>query len=311
MSKSTSPTSNAPTAAGPSSFSAKLVKIGGQEFDVTQIQHRGILYRVKFKNDSGFVVCTIGPVSCVGVIHQINVGAEYLLTGEWEEEKKYGSGWQFKFKTYEVFVDAKRGLKELLIRECQHIGPALAARIVTTFGDEAMQVLAHHPEKLTAISGISEAVAKSIQGWAKAERSNLDIKKKLYGIGLLPAQVDKLLKEYGTNAEQKIRQDCFTLTAIKGFGFKTVASIADLLGIPKSDTGRVKAAIMYTMQENCEEEGHTCMVASELIRGVAILNGVSQECVGVVLDQMIRDEELLTDKMEWAKYVEKMGIVLP
>jgi len=245
----------------------------------------------------------------VGVIPKANVGAEYLLTGEWEENLKFG-GWQFVFKSYECFVNSQHGLKELLVRECKHIGPQLASRLVNKFGDKTMHVLCTDPASLTLVAGVSQNIALAVNEWAKAERSNLQLKERLYAIGMLPNQVEKVINQYGHNAEEKIRKDCFSLTEIKGFGFKTVAKIADLLGVPKTDPGRIKAAILYQLNESCEEGGHTHLPASELIREVAILCEIGQQSIEPVLEAMIKKGELLTNETDWKAYSESNGLVL-
>lgn len=294
------------------------VSIGGRQFDVNSSEYHGQLLSVKYKGDHGWLICNIGPVSCLGVLPNPQIGAEYVLKGEWELNTKYGQEWQFRFKTYECHIDASKGLKELLVRECKHIGPAIAAQLVKHLGNDTLKVLAQNtPEdiarlaKIPGMAGFILAHADSVKEWVRLEQSTTYLKQKLYGIGLFPAQIDKLIKAYGYEAETKLRQDCFSLTEVKGFGFKTVARIADLLGVPSTDPGRIRAAISYQLEEMCREWGHCCIVVSELIRQVATLCNITQAHVEPIIAKMVADDELLTNNTNWKEYIASQGIILP
>lgn len=308
---STKPNQVKPTQAKPT----EPVSIGGRKFDVNSTEYRGQLFSIKYRGNNNWVICKIGPVACLGFLPNPQIGAEYTLKGEWELNTKYGHEWQFRFKSYTCQIDASKGLKELLVRECKHIGPALAVQLVTRFGNDTLKVLAQDTEedkaKVLALPHISAAAAESIREWVKLEKSTTYLKQKLYGIGLLPAQIDKLISAYGYQAEQKLKQDCFALTEVKGFGFKTVAKIADLLGIPTTDPGRIRAAIHYQLEEGCREWGHCCVVVSELIRQVASLCNITQAHVEPVLAKMLAEEELITANTNWKEYAASQGIILP
>lgn len=278
--------------------SGKTVKLkSGVTIDIEAKEHSGPLTAVKHKGDRDWCVVVIGGVTCVGVFHELLMGSRYELEGLFEENKKFNT-WNFKTKSYKVEVDTTLGIKHLLLTECPGIGPSIANRLATRFQKETLNVIKDSPEKVVEFLKIKPEVASEMQKWAAGQAANLDIKQRLYRIGITPGQVSKLISEFGNNAEQKIKKDCFGMTKIKGFGFKTVAKIADLIGIPPDDKGRIKAALLYSI-ETLYDEGHTCLPCSDVVRTACELTGVVQEKILPVLEVMIKDKSIISNNQNW------------
>jgi len=222
------------------------------------------------------------------------VGAHYTLTGKWEENKKFNT-YDFKFSSFESKLDEKHGLKEYLSREAPNCGGTVAAALVKMFGGDVIKKAASGVAALATVPGMTYEQRLRFHEWAKTEQSVCQTKEKLYSIGLLPALVNRLLRELGRNAEEKIKADCFALTAIDGVGFKTVAAIADLLGIPKDDPGRIKAGILHSMKV-LYDDGHTCVVRNDLIREACALLSLNHVLVDAQIDVLLAEFKLCSDE---------------
>lgn len=193
--------------------------------------------------------------------------------------------------------------------ECPGLGPSLANRLVTKFQDQTLKVIENEPGKIADILKIGFEDASKISEWAKGQAANLDMKQRLYKIGITQGKVKKIIDLYGMNAEQKIKKDCFELTKVHGFGFKTVAQIADLIGIPVDDPGRIKAALKYSIEE-LSGEGHSCLHCNDVIRKAFELTTVHQSKLKPYLQQLLDSHELISENEDWEKYKETYQLSL-
>jgi len=280
---------------------AKTVKLkSGVTVDIESTQHAGPLTAVKFKKDNGWCITTIGGVGCIGTLHEIHQGAIYHLEGQFVENTQY-STWDFKFKSYTVNVNTTNGIRELLIKECPGLGPSLANRLVTKFQSQTLKVIETEPGKIADFLKIGFEDASRISEWAKGQAANLDMKQRLYKIGITQGKVKKIIDLYGMNAEQKIKKDCFDLTKVHGFGFKTVAQIADLIGVPADDPGRLRAALKYSIDE-LSNEGHSCLHCNDVIRKAFELTAVNQSKLKPHLQSLLELHELISEHEPWDEY---------
>jgi len=287
-----------------------IVKIrSGFEIDKTDRKFEGPLMRVKKRGERGWGIFIIKGVDCVGVINEPNVGAYYTLTGVWAYAEKYNK-WDFKFSAHEEKLDAKHGLKEFLTREGPNVGSTVAINLVKIFGSDVIKIAAKGLAELNKIPGMSYEQRVEFHTWAKKELGNAQIKEKLYGIGLLPALVNRLIRHFGNDAENRIRVNCFALTEIDGIGFKTVAAIADLLGIPADDPGRIKAGLLHAIDE-LYDEGHTCIKRNDLLREACALMALNHVQVDAQLEVLIAEGKMMTENSSLADYARANGVSYP
>lgn len=256
----------------------------------------------------GFFIGLIGGVTCLGNIPEPKRGARYELKGEFKHSIRYNE-WQFCFQSFQEFCDERTGLMEYLIREAPGVGPKVAAQLTAKFPERLLQVLAREPGKLDGFS-FSLKQREALSLWAQGQLANAEIKEKLYGIGLLPAQVRRILEKYGGNAEHKIRQDCFALTEIHGFGFITVSKIADLVGVPDHDPGRLRAGLLYAF-EKLTDQGHTCISAKELIKKTQEWTTASQSLLLEQIQFLLESKKLVDKATKLRDVAEELGIFYP
>ena len=292
-----------PPPAPPKTFKLK----SGVTLNLEAKEFEGKLQSITYKSLKGpFKILKIGGVTCKGKMDEPQVGTLYKLEGKYEKNDKYNT-YDFAFTSYSGTMDSTAGLVEYLVREARGIGGAAAANIVRAFGNNAINVMADAPDRLKEIPGLSYETRQRLSDWAKGERSNAKTKEKLYGLGLLPALVGKLMRAFGNNAEQKIKEDCYALSQIDGIGFRTVALVADALGIAADDPGRVKAGILHQI-ETMLEDGHTCIHRNELIRESCNLLSITHDKVNIQLDELLEDRLLIDDSMPFEQYAAEEGL---
>ena len=98
----------------------------------------------------------------VGYLPFVNVGDTLKLIGKFVEHKDYGR--QFKVDTFEKMMPKTAKTLERYLANCgiKGIGPATAKKIVTTFGEDTINIFKFEPEKLAQIKGITEEKAIEI-----------------------------------------------------------------------------------------------------------------------------------------------------
>lgn len=246
----------------------------------------------------------VGKVlTCKGKCHELVEGARYILEGKAVWEEKFNE-WQMVFDSYTMDRTANLvGLQNYLAKECDHIGPGRAEQMVTKYGAETWEILKEHPARLVQdIVGINIFLAQEIQVWAKAEEALAPVKKKMYEVGLMPGLIARLLEAYGTNTENVIRENVFSLTEIKGIGFLTADKVAMKFGMLATNPLRVKEGVLYTLQAIMDDQGHTCIRHDILINETVKLLKIHKQYIIDAINQMLAADELCTQQTDPRKF---------
>ncbi|MBR6033261.1 MAG: hypothetical protein IKP28_00670 [Clostridia bacterium] len=128
---------------------------------------KGTVEDIIYQNEAnGYTICEMETeeerITAVGYLPFINQGDTLKIVGKFVMHQEYGR--QFKIDTFEKLmpetVDALE--KYLAGGIIKGIGPALAKRIVKTFGDETMAVFKFESMRLAEVRGISETRALEI-----------------------------------------------------------------------------------------------------------------------------------------------------
>jgi exodeoxyribonuclease V alpha subunit len=236
--------------------------------DQAQELVEGTLEQILYVNEaSGYIVAVVETneaiahagarqrVTVVGALGAIEIGAGLKLTGRFEKHPRYGE--QFRVEDFETIRPAGvAALERYLASEIKGVGPALARRIVTHFGDSLPAVLDTTPERLHEVRGLPRIVAQRI---ALAWRDSSGLRQLtvfLRGHGIAAAHARRIHKVYGRDSLETIRNDPYVLArTITGIGFRTADVVAEKLGIPRNSIQRARAALLYLL-ERMADDGH-------------------------------------------------------
>jgi exodeoxyribonuclease V alpha subunit len=89
---------------------------------------------------------------------------------------------------------------------------------------------------------------------------------------------------YGKDSIQKVKENPYYLTDVRGIGFKTADDVAQKLGVSFSSPFRVQAALRHALVKAAEEQGHTRLPISMLYDNI-------QELIDTETDK-IQDEDI-------------------
>lgn len=178
-----------------------------------------------------------------------NTKVQYNLEGEWQTTDKYGL--QFNVTNYfEIFPDTREGaIAYLSSGLIKGIGPKIAERVADHFGPDTFYVLDHQSERLLEISGITPKKLQAIQQSLAQGKSMRNLVTLLAPFSISASKINRIYKQFGSDAYSLIQQRPYKLCVINGFGFKTVDQIAKALGGQPTDPLRLSGAINYVLED--------------------------------------------------------------
>lgn len=215
----------------------------------------GEVSSIRFRNAEGWSVFSLQgqTIGFTGTLaDMVQVGTEVTCTGKMEKSP-YGQ--QLKCETIvpaapDVSTDA--GVLKLLQR-LPGIGPKKAMMAVQKFGhDQAWKLALTDPEKIGVVpscAGIAIEIAETLL-------ESYDATVYLLGIGLTDHQAAVIYRIYGKQTIKVVSEDPYRLTEIDGFGFLTVDKIALKAGVSVGNDARVKACILFVLDDSASNGGN-------------------------------------------------------
>ena len=295
------------------------------------IKIRCVVERITYQSpETGYSVlkCAVKNyndlVTVVGNLVDANVGSVLLIDGNWKVDAKYGR--QFLAERWEETMPAtvfgiEKYLGSGLIKG---VGPKFAKKIVQQFGTDTLEIIETDVQRLLEVPGIGKKrVDKIAESWER-QKEIKNVMLFLQDHGVSTAFAAKIYRQYGNESIPKVKENPFRLADdIWGIGFKTADSIAMKLGIGKEAFIRLRSGIMYTLSE-LADEGHVYAERDQLIRKASALLEAEDTSIIMTMDQMLKDEELIREKImvpqfapdevipeDAAKEIEKECIYLP
>jgi len=145
------------------------------------------------------------------------------------------------------------------------IGPAMARRIVSKFGDETLSVFKFTPKKLAEVKGITAERAEEIAEEFNSNWGLWQIVEFLEQFGIGPNNSKKVYDKLGSNAKQIIENNPYVLVdSTTGVDFFKIDKIAIKLGMQINSYERIKAGIKYALLL-ANANGNTCVEKESLI----------------------------------------------
>jgi len=238
---------------------------------------------------------THNMVTIVGSMPAVKPGQFLKIEGIWETHPKYGQ--QFKIASYEETLPATiSGIKKYLASGIvKGIGPSTAHRMISCFGAKTFEIIEKNPERLVEVDGVGPAKAALIGDAWKNNHAARGVTQLLQNSGVKTAYCAKILKTYGADAVNIIRNDPYRLaTDIPGIGFYFADRIALALGVSRDDTQRVRACIIHVIQQFINE-GHVFIFENQLVVQCADLFSLEADITRYSIEKLSADGELVIE----------------
>jgi len=261
------------------------------------LEIKGQIEDIVFSNETnGYTVCNLAVeeqlITAVGYLPFVSVGDIIVANGNFVNHAVYGE--QFKINEFEKVMPSSIAEVEKYLGSgiIKGVGPATSKKIVNKFGEDTIYVLRFEPYKLSDIQGITSARVTQIseefnQEW---ELWQIVIFLQKYGIGATNA--NRVYKELGITAIDKIKENPYILLNILyGVEFSTVDKMAISLGTEYDSNFRIASGIKYALSLS-SRNGHTCSAKEEIIKYVSQLLGVPEELVTNELTALTYSKEI-------------------
>ncbi len=269
----------------------------------------GTVSGVKFRNeDNNYSIISIAvgrrEYTATGTLPTLAVGEQIILEGSFIEHPQYGK--QFKISSFETvmptdIVGIERFLASGLIKG---IKAPLAKQIVRAFGLETLDILEHHPERLTEIKGLGKKKWRTI---GESYHRTIHLRNAmvfLTSYGIPASTATRIARRYGEQTEEIIRDNPYRLcTEIDGIGFLTADRIASSLGISRESVFRIHAGLIYVLQEQAAQMGHCYLPAEELVRRACSLLQLPVSLLEPEIDTLAREEKIVSETSDASRRV--------
>ena len=271
-------------------------------------QLKGTVEHIIYSNeDNGYTVMDVGleddVITACGVMPYVSDGDSLILWGNWVHNPKYGR--QFKVEQYErdMPADSAAILRYLSSRTIKGIGPRLAERIVSAFGDETLDVMENHPEWLADVPGISRRKAEEIAEDFKAKagiRSAMMFFRDYFGA----AMTVRIYKQWGSGAVDMAKKNPYRLCdEVEGIGFERADQMAMSLGLDPQGEDRIMSGVKYLLTTNAAQNGHLCLPREKLTEAAVRLLNTQADRVTAAIEAQLDSKRLVSRRYGGQEFV--------
>ena len=242
-------------------------------------------------------------ITIVGYMPFLVEGDYIKVIGNFVTHKEYGK--QFKVETFEkvmpkTLVSLEKYLSNGTIKG---IGPATAKKIVSTFGEDTINVFKFEPEKLTQIKGITKEKAIEMAQCFVENWELWQIVGFLDNFGISPANAKTIYKKLGPQTIDEIESNPYILIdLVKGVDFAKLDKYALENGFEVNNYKRIKCGIKYSLVK-ITYNGHCCTLEANLIKYVKELLKVEDDDIEHCLIDLNVKEEIVIEKREDENWV--------
>ena len=196
------------------------------------------------------------------------VGLKAKFQGKFEVHPTYGK--QLVAVSCEVIPEQSRnGIITYLTTNVPSIGPVTAARLYDALGDKLVEILNTDPDQVRSLAFLTKVQADSIiREWSESSESRTSAIF-LTDLGLSPAQVKSVFTRFGMKTRETVKDNPYCLYECPGVGFPTADGAARKVGVGKDDVRRIRAIIMFALNELSGSDGHMYCTSSQILEYIS------------------------------------------
>ena len=204
-------------------------------------------------------------VTVTGVFERKPIENEnYTFLGEFVDTEY---GYQFKASSFDRKTEnTLEGIINYLSSDLfPGVGKIAATKIFNTLGEESLSLILENKKNLDKVRGINKLQKDTIYENLQKNLSFKETTLAFLSLGLTMSVALKLINHYGPSAYEIIKNDPYILIdQVEGFGFIRADKIAFSLGIKKDALVRVKALLIYILNQYTYGKGNSYVKKSEL-----------------------------------------------
>ncbi len=251
------------------------------------------VFRVSDSNDPSLADYIGRSITFTGYFHELNEIDTYMFYGKLVTHEKYGE--QFQVESYErCMPEEKDSIVEFLTSGLfKGIGEAKAKKIVDVLGKDTLKIILETPDNLLLIPSISKKNVDTLHNKLKEYEASYETIMYLSDMGFSTKDSMIIYNTYKKDTKKVIEEDIYKLIEdINEIYFKKIDVIALKNGVKKDDLIRVKASLLYIMDEVSNTYGHSYYFREELLNylprvlDVNISDELFDECINNLVDDL-------------------------
>lgn len=251
------------------------------------------VFRVSDSNDPSLADYIGRSITFTGYFHDLNEIDTYLFYGKLVTHEKYGE--QFQVESYErCMPEEKDSIVEFLTSGLfKGIGEAKAKKIVDVLGKDTLKIILETPDNLLLIPSISKKNVDTLHNKLKEYEASYETIMYLSDMGFSTKDSMIIYNTYKKDTKKVIEEDIYKLIEdINEIYFKKIDVIALKNGVKKDALIRVKASLLYIMDEVSNTYGHSYYFREELLNylprvlGVNICTELFDECINKLVEDL-------------------------
>ena len=215
------------------------------------------LFKVQETNDESLNHYIGRSIPFTGYFHELNDSDTYLFYGGLTEHPKYGE--QFQVERYERCIpEEKDSIVEFLSSGLfKGIGEKKAQSIVSVLGKDTLKMILKDPNNLILIPGITHKNIDTLYNTLSEYEASYETIVRLGDMGFSTREAMILYSFYKKKTMEVLEKDIYKVVRdIYELSFKRVDSVALNNGVAKDSIIRIKASILYIMNEISNVYGH-------------------------------------------------------
>ena len=260
-------------------------------------EYAGILNNFIYRKDKFSIFSfrsSKGSFIALGEVYSISQGDKIFIRGSWENHPVYKK--QFRVTAWEKITPTNKEnvIEALSCGLIKGVGPVMAERIVDRLGASALEVILENPEPLKEIKGLSPQKAAAVAQVVAQTYDALKVVAKLVSWGITSKTAFRIYKKFGRSTLEYIQTNPYCLTGVEQIGFTKADEISRKIGIKKDSPYRIRAGILFSLNEALWDKGHTYLPVQELINNcIELLNKKSTDISENDIKRHINMENLI------------------
>ncbi|MBM7691872.1 exodeoxyribonuclease V alpha subunit [Peribacillus deserti] len=207
-----------------------------------------------------------------GYFPRIHEHESYIFFGQMKDHPKFGV--QFHVEHFRKDIPHTRdGVINYLSSELfKGIGKKTAESIVDTLGENAISLILEKPSLLDTIPRLNPEKAKDLYDNLMEHQGLEKVMITLNQFGFGPQLSMRIYQVYKQETLTVIQKNPYQLVEdIEGIGFGRADELGFQVGIAGNHEDRIKAACLYTLEQDCLQEGHVFLETEQLLKSVKTL----------------------------------------
>ncbi|MFQ3905979.1 ATP-dependent RecD-like DNA helicase [Staphylococcus sp. Mo2-7] len=243
----------------------------------------------------------------VGFFPEIAEGDVYTFKGQVVTHSKYGK--QLKAETFEKELpQTKEAIISYLSSDLfKGIGKKTAQSIVNKLGENAISDILNDPAVLEKVPSLPKKKQKQIAEQIASNQETEQIIIRLHDLGFGPKLAMAIYQAYLGETLKVVENTPYQLVYdVKGIGFNKADTLARNVGIQFNDDERLKAGLLYVLEEECIKQGHTYLPTNNVLEMTQdMLSQPPTEMIDAqqlinVLQDLVNDTKLIQQENEVA-----------